>query len=156
MICVSWFLKMILKCLASLIFQMVHFQRVFSFVFRFGLTGAFLWFSIKASFISFFYDAEKISKWFWNWSKAPFVFFPKQDVLSYCQRPTDTKIKYFKLNKQKHCQRHNGPEGWVHITSSNTNLDHLSSSESRHGSTSKSQPNINLSIKLKLQNLDQT
>ena len=56
------FCKMILKCLASLIFQMVHFQRVFSFVFRFGLTGAFLWFSIKASFISFFYDAEKISK----------------------------------------------------------------------------------------------
>ena len=39
----------------------------------------------------------------------------------------------------KHCQRHNGPEGWVHlakvtscgyITSSNTNLDHISSSES--------------------------
>ena len=69
-------------------------------MFRFGLTGAFLWFSIKASFISFFYDAEKISKWFWNWSKAPFVIFPKQDVLSYCQRPTDTKVKYFKLNKQ--------------------------------------------------------
>ena len=40
---------------------------------------------------------------------------------------------------KKHCQRHNGPEGWVHlakvtseghITSSNTNLDHISSSES--------------------------
>ena len=40
----------------------------------------------------------------------------------------------------KHCQRHNGPEGWVHlakvtswshITSSNTNLNHISSSESR-------------------------
>ena len=40
----------------------------------------------------------------------------------------------------KHCQRHNGPEGWVHldkltswshITSTNTNLDHISSSESR-------------------------
>ena len=25
----------------------------------------------------------------------------------------------------KHCQRHNGPEGWVHITSSNTNLDRI-------------------------------
>ena len=25
----------------------------------------------------------------------------------------------------KHCQRHNGPEDWVHITSSNTNLDNI-------------------------------
>ena len=42
--------------------------------------------------------------------------------------------------KVKHCQRHNGPEGWVHlakvtswslITSSNTYLDHILSSESR-------------------------
>ena len=42
--------------------------------------------------------------------------------------------------KRKHCQRHNGPEGWVHltkvtswgyITSSNTNLNQISSSESR-------------------------
>ena len=32
--------------------------------------------------------------------------------------------------KQKHCQRHNGPEGCVHFTSSNTNLDQISSSES--------------------------
>ena len=31
----------------------------------------------------------------------------------------------------KHCQRHNGPEGLVHITSSNTNLDQILSSESR-------------------------
>ena len=44
------------------------------------------------------------------------------------------------VSKYKHCQRHNGPEGWVHIakvtswshiTSSNTNLNHISSSESR-------------------------
>ena len=27
---------------------------------------------------------------------------------------------------KKHCQRHNGPEGWVHITSSYTNLDQSS------------------------------
>ena len=33
----------------------------------------------------------------------------------------------------KHCQRHNGPEGWVHIKSSYTNLDQISSSESRTG-----------------------
>ena len=40
----------------------------------------------------------------------------------------------------KHCQRHNGPEGWVHlakvtswghIRNSNISLDHISSSESR-------------------------
>ena len=30
----------------------------------------------------------------------------------------------------KHCQRHNGPEGWVHITQSCTNLDKISISES--------------------------
>ena len=47
----------------------------------------------------------------------------------------------------KHCQRHNGPEdwvhlnkvtSWVHITNSNTNLDQISSSESR--------PSINFKI----------
>ena len=56
----------------------------------------------------------------------------------------------------KHCQRHNGPEGWVqptketclgHITSSDTNLD--------QASTTKSQPNISILTKLKLQNIDQ-
>ena len=31
----------------------------------------------------------------------------------------------------KYCQRHNGPKGWGHITISNTNLDQISSSESR-------------------------
>ena len=31
----------------------------------------------------------------------------------------------------KHRQRHNGPEGWVHITRSYTNLDKISISESR-------------------------
>ena len=38
-----------------------------------------------------------------------------------------------KLSKLKHFQRHNGPEGWVLLTkaqtSSNTNLDQISSSE---------------------------
>ena len=55
----------------------------------------------------------------------------------------------------KHCQRHNGPEGWVLIESSKTNLDQISSQNLDQASTSKSQPNISLSIKLKLQNLDQ-
>ena len=45
----------------------------------------------------------------------------------------------------KHCQRHNGPEGWVHITCSNTNLDQISSSESR--------PSINFKISTKHQPL---
>ena len=31
----------------------------------------------------------------------------------------------------KHCQRHNRPYGWVHITSSYTNLDQISNSENR-------------------------
>ena len=48
----------------------------------------------------------------------------------------------------KHCQRHNGPEGWVHITSSNTNLDQISSSESR--------PSINFKITTKHQPLHKT
>ena len=57
----------------------------------------------------------------------------------------------------KHCQRHNGPEGWVHlakitswglITSSNTNLDQISSSESRSS--------INFKISTKHQPLDLT
>ena len=60
----------------------------------------------------------------------------------------------------KHCQRHNGPEGWVvlnkltslgHITSSYTNLQNLDQPP-----TSKSQPNISISTKLKLKNFDQT
>ena len=55
----------------------------------------------------------------------------------------------------KHCQRHNGPEDWVHltkvtswghITNSNTNLDQISSSESR--------PSINFKISSKHQHLD--
>jgi len=41
----------------------------------------------------------------------------------------------------KHCQRHNGPEGWVHIISSNTNLDHFI---------------LRISTKHQLQNLNQT
>ena len=48
----------------------------------------------------------------------------------------------------KHCQRHNGPEGWVHITSSNTNLDQISSSESRSS--------INFKITTKHQPLHKT
>ena len=48
----------------------------------------------------------------------------------------------------KHCQWHNGPEGWVLITSSKTNLDQISSSESR--------PSINFKISTKHQPLHKT
>ena len=55
--------------------------------------------------------------------------------LNYKKFPIDTS-KY-----RKHCQRHNGPEGWVHlakltswihITSSNTNLDHIFRISTKH------------------------
>ena len=57
----------------------------------------------------------------------------------------------------KHCQRHNGPEGWVHltkvtswghITNSSTNLDQISSWESR--------PSINVKFSTKHEPLDKT
>ena len=57
----------------------------------------------------------------------------------------------------KHCQRHNGPEGWVHltkvtswghITSSNTNLDQIHLQNLDLASTS--QLNISISNKLKI------
>ena len=57
---------------------------------------------------------------------------------------------------QKHCQRHNGPEGWVlltkvtslgHITSSYTNLDQTSS---------ESRPSTNFKISTKHQHFDET
>ena len=88
-------------------------------------------------------------------------------------------------NLKKYCQRHNGPEGWVHITSSYTNLGQVSISESRlsinikilnqtpvfrlnfnlkswPNLASESWPRFNFNFKiltkiqLQLQNLDQT
>ena len=70
----------------------------------------------------------------------------------------------------KHCQRHNGAESCVHITSSNTNLDQISSSESRPSIkfkisnkyrplqswpnlASESRPRFNLDSTLPLQNI---
>ena len=64
------------------------------------------------------------------------------------------KYKY-KANTTKHCQRHNGPEGWVHlievtswshITSSNTNLNQIHLQNLDKASAKN----------LKIQNLDQT
>ena len=67
--------------------------------------------------------------------------------------PTPLSLSY--MNK-KHCQRHNGPEGWVlltkvtslgHITSSYTNLDQTSS---------ESRPSTNFKISTKHQHLNKT
>ena len=67
----------------------------------------------------------------------------------------------FSLLGKKHCQRHNGPEGWVLVTKV-TSLDHITSSQQifirfhlhilDQAATSKPQPNISISTKLKLQN----
>ena len=66
------------------------------------------------------------------------------------------------LYNYKHWQRHNGSDGPVqltketclgHITSSGTNLDQISPSD--QASTSKSQPNISILTKLKIQDLVQ-
>ena len=47
-----------------------------------------------------------------------------------------------KAYDKKHCQRHNEPEGWVHITSSYTNLDQISISETSLNLNLKSSPNL--------------
>ena len=55
--------------------------------------------------------------------------------------------------KSKHCQRHNGPEGWVHITSCTQILIKFHTSESRTGINFKIS---NISTKFKLENIGQT
>ena len=65
---------------------------------------------------------------------SPFWLFAKISHMYQNLRIRFSTIKYHEQrSRTKHCQRHNGPEGWVHITSSYTNLDHNSSSESRTG-----------------------
>jgi len=46
------------------------------------------------------------------------------------------------LAVMKHCQRNNGPEGWVQSTSSYTNLDQISISETSLNLNLKSWPNL--------------
>ena len=78
-----------------------------------------------------------------------------------------TELTFFAWMKPKHCQRHNGPEDWVHltkvtswghITNSNTNLDQISSSEYWPSTNFKisTSANISISTKLKIQDIDQT
>ena len=83
-----------------------------------------------------------------------FDIWPKCSAIC-LKKKTSTFMSFpITMNEMKYCQRHNGPQGWVHITSSHTNLDQSSSSESRTSINIKYQPNINISIKLQLQNLD--
>ena len=65
----------------------------------------------------------------------------------------------------KHCQRHNGPEGWVHLSKvtywvisqiQTQILFKLHLQNLDQAFTSKSTPNITTSTKLKIQNIDQT
>ena len=62
-----------------------------------------------------------------------------------CTHRNNTLPQGFARGQTKHCQRHKGPEGWVQITSSYTNLDRISSSESRPSvkQTSASRQNLN-------------
>ena len=66
---------------------------------------------------------------------------------------------------KKHCQRHNGPEGWVlitkvsylgHITSSQKILIRFHLHNLGQAAASKPEPNFSIWTKLKLQNLNQT
>ena len=63
----------------------------------------------------------------------------------------------------KHCQRHNGPEDWVHLSKvaywvisqvQTQILIKLHLQNLDQAFTSKSQPNITISTKLKIQNTD--
>ena len=66
---------------------------------------------------------------------------------------------------KKHCQRHNGPKGWVglpkvtyfsHITCSNTKFDQISSSEYWSSTNFKilTSANMSISTQLKIQHID--
>ena len=87
-------------------------------------------------------DSVKVNLWYHN-------------ILYYVPLALTKKLKTWFWIK-KHCQRHNGPEGWVHITSCTQILIKFHLQNLEQVSTSKSQPNMNISTKVKLQNIDQT
>ena len=90
--------------------------------------------------VSYYLKAWKIF-WTFTLTLTPLSFVARDPLL----KPSCAIYLTFEKNGQVEmfktlCQRHNGPEGWVHlakvtswghITSSNTNLDHISSSKSR-------------------------
>ena len=73
------------------------------------------------------------SRWHWNFP----CFLPIGDAICCKRQPiacffaASTMLIFVMMifqgkgKDKKHCQRHNGSEGWVHITSSNTNLDQI-------------------------------
>ena len=78
------------------------------------------------------------------WHISPIVDHGKLEAKRVCDHHRSEQ------EKKKHCQRHDRHEGWIHlakvtswshITSSNINLDQISSSES--------QPSINFKISIK-------
>ena len=95
---------------------------------------------------------NSVANWANNFRMAQFLALKLR--ISRWHQVADWPIK-------KHCKRHNGPKGWVHLAKVSswghiTNLDHILSSESRLSINQKSQPNISIPTKLKIQNLDQT
>ena len=61
---------------------------------------------------------------------------------SWLPRVIASKFSIAFIWAQKHCQRHNGPEGWVHITNSDKNIDQISISETKLNLNLKSSPNL--------------
>ena len=60
------------------------------------------------------------------------------------------------VSRHKHCQRHNGPEGWVLLTKI-TSLGHITNSYTNHDQTSsESRPSTNFKISTKHQYFDKT
>ena len=79
----------------------------------------------------------------------------------------ESRFQCTPTDQLKHWQRHNGPEGWVQLTkvqtSSNTNLDQISSLKSQTWASRLNlkfkilnKPSIRISTKNQLQNLNQT
>ena len=67
-------------------------------------------------------------------------------------------LRYFSIWQiiiLQHCQRHNGPEGWVLLTKL-TSLGHVTSSNTNLDQTSESQPCINFKISTKHHHFDKT
>ena len=97
------------------------------------------------------------------------VFYPqirqKLIALDLCKSVQKLHDLSTKDVSDKHWQRHNGPEGWVHLSKvtywvisqvQTQILIKLHLQNLDQAFTSKSQPNITISTKLKIQNIDWT
>ena len=102
--------------------------------------------------------------WGWVRESHALTVFPNKTVLLALMVKND-RIKKHQLYIWKHCQRHNGPEGWVHLSKVTywvisqvqpQILIKLHLQNLNQAITSKSQPNITISTKLEIQNIDQT